>query len=204
MDELTAFFITCFISVLAITNPLSTIPLFLSIMKNEPPQERRKTAFRVGLVAFVVLLFFSLTGFLLFQVYSITIEAFRIAGGVLIFMIGMRMLFPSAQPHTAQHVASQAYLVPLAIPMTSGPGAITTVVVLASQAKNFWLELALWIAIFLACFTNYLVLRYSEIINRRLGEEGMGAMIRIMGLIVCSIGVQFIINGLKAAFPVLA
>ncbi|VVB99604.1 MarC family integral membrane protein [uncultured archaeon] len=204
MDPVLEFGITAFISIFAIINPLSTIPVFLSLMKNEQLEERHKVAFRSSLVAFCVLVFFALTGFFLFQIYSITLEAFRIAGGVILFVIGMGMLFPKPQNSLSHLESRQSYLVPLAIPMTSGPGAITTAIVLASQATNAWLEITLWVAIFIACAINFFVLRYSDIIKRRVGEEGVMAMVKIMGLLVCAVGVQFMINGLKVAFPLLA
>jgi len=203
MGDLLAFGISAFISVFAIMNPLSTIGLFLSLTKNETPEEKGKIAFRTSLVAFCVLVFFSITGFLVFQIYGITIEAFRIAGGIVLLILGMRMLFPPAQTGTPQY-SGQIYIVPLGIPMTSGPGAITTVIVLASQATNFWMEAVLWIAVFCACTLNYLVLKFSRGISQVLGSEGVTALIKIMGLLVCAVGVQFMINGLKVAFPLLA
>ncbi|MCX8196970.1 MAG: MarC family protein [Candidatus Micrarchaeota archaeon] len=201
MDTLLQFFLSSFISILAIINPISTIGVFLSMLRNVHPKERHKIALNVSIVAFFVLLFFSITGYLVFQIYSITIEAFRIAGGLVLLLIGIRMIFP--QPHQSHPTVTQSYVVPLAIPMTSGPGAITTSVVLASQATSFLHEIALWTAIFFACVVNFLVLRFSDSINRKLGDSGLSALVKIMGLIVCSIGVQFIIVGLKASFPVL-
>jgi len=203
-SEIWTFFVTCFISVLAITNPLSTIGLYLSLMKNENADERAKVAFRSSLVAFCVLVFFALTGFFIFQIYGITIESFRIAGGVILMIIGLNMLFPPKSESGKSSVSSgQVYIVPLAIPMTSGPGAITTVVVLASQAANYWFEASLWSAIFLACAINFVVLRFSNLIDRKVGKDGIAAMVKIMGLLVCAVAVQFMINGLRAAFPLL-
>lgn len=204
MEPSLLFFATCFISVIAIINPLSTIGVFLSLLRNDPPSERHKVAFRSSLAAFCVLIFFAITGYFVFQIYSITIDAFRIAGGMVLFYIGMRMLFPPAGDEHKHVPGAQVYLVPLAIPFTSGPGAITTVVVLASQATDIWLEAALWAAVFAACAANYLVLRYSDIINQRLGQTGVTSLVKIMGLLVCAVGVQFVITGLKAAFPLLA
>ncbi|MEM4348793.1 MAG: MarC family protein [Candidatus Anstonellaceae archaeon] len=202
MSVVLEFFITSFISMLAIINPISTIGVFLSLMRNIHPQERNKIAFKASLTAFSILFFFSITGYLIFQIYSITIEAFRIAGGLILLVIGMRMIFP---PQHQQHPTTiQSYIVPLAVPLTSGPGAITTAVVLASQATTFLHEIALWVAIFLACAVNFLVLRFSSTIDQKLGKEGISALIKIMGLLVCSIAVQFIINGIKGAFPILS
>lgn len=203
MDPLPAYFVTAFISVLAIVNPLSTIGLYLSLTQGNS-SGRNKIAFQTSLFAFCVLVFFSLSGFLVFQIYGITVEAFRIAGGAVLMVIGMRMLFPSGAPSDRHSAGKQIFIFPLGVPMTSGPGAITTVVVLASQATNFWYELALWVAIFLACAANFIVLRFSAAIYNRVGKAGVEAMIKIMGLLVCAVAVQFVITGLLAAFPVLA
>ncbi len=198
-----AFAFTAFISILAITNPFSTIGIFLSLTKGQKNQEKSRVAFLTSIVAFVVLIIFAVSGFFIFQIYSITIESFRIAGGLILFIIGTRMLFTSETSGKGSLNVAQAYVVPLAIPMTSGPGAITTTVVLASQAVTLWHEFALWCAIFLACAINYFVLKHSDVIDRTLGKEGVGAMTKIMGLLVCALGVQFVITGVRAAFPIL-
>jgi multiple antibiotic resistance protein len=206
MEVESTFFITAFISIIAIINPLSTIGLFLSLTRNAHPVERNKIAFMSSLAAFLVLVFFALTGYLVFQIYSITIEAFRIAGGAILLIIGMRMTFPgkdSAHGGASEYAGKHIYIVPLAIPMTSGPGAISTAVVLASQASSALHEVALFIAFFLACAINYIVLRFSSAIYKKIGPDAVEAMIKIMGLLVCAVAVQFMINGLKVAFPIL-
>lgn len=202
MDYAT-FGLTAFISIFAIINPFSTIGLFISLTKGQKESVKHRTAFMTSVVAMVVLIVFAISGFFIFQIYSITIEAFRIAGGIVLFIIGYRMLFRQEGDGKSAQDIGQAYIVPLAIPMTSGPGAITTTVVLASQAVTLWHEFALWIAIFAACAINYFVLRHSDIIDRKLGKEGVAAMNKVMGLLVCALGVQFIIVGLRAAFPIL-
>lgn len=203
-DPTLEFAFTSFIAIMIIINPLSTIGLFLSLTKNDKETERHKIAFMSSLTAFLVLVFFALTGFLIFQLYGITLEAFRIAGGVILLIIGLRMLFPPANERKEIHVGAQAWLVPLAIPMTSGPGAITTAVVLSTQVTNPMLEIALWVAIFVACAINFIVLRNAGMVDKRIGPTGAEALIKIMGLLVCAVGVQFMITGLKAAFPLLS
>jgi len=166
--------------------------------------EQNRIAFKSSLVAFVVLFFFAFTGLWLFKIYSITLDSFRIAGGIALLIIGLRMLFPSEQKQKQDVKKDMIEIVPLAIPMTSGPGAISTVVVLAGQVSGLWQEFVLWGAIFAACAINFLVLRFSGRIYKYVGEEGLSAITRVMGLLVCAIGVQFMVNGLKAVFPVLA
>jgi len=204
VEPLEAYLLTSLIAMLAIINPLSTIGVFLGLTKGMKTQEQNRIAFRTSLVAFVVLFFFAFTGLWLFKIYSITLDSFRIAGGIALLIIGLRMLFPAEQKKSRDLRKDMIEIVPLAIPMTSGPGAISTVVVLAGQVSGLMQEFALWIAIFIACAINYMVLRFSERIYKIIGEEGLSAITRVMGLLVCAIGVQFIVTGLKAVFPVLA
>ena len=203
MDPIVTFAIAAFISVLAIINPLSTIGIYLSLTRDMEQHKRHAVAFQASLAAFCVLFFFSLTGFLVFQIFGITIDAFRIAGGMVIFIIGMDILFPREGAKHEHSISPQAYLTPLAIPLTSGPGAITTVVVLSSQANNLWLELVLWSVIFVACVVNFIILRHSVSISRKIGSGGVEALNKLVGLLVCAVGVQFVINGLLAVFPIL-
>ena len=204
MDQEMAFFITSFISMMVIINPFSTIATLISLTKGAGKGERERAAFMASVVAFCVLVFFALSGFLVFQLYSITLEAFRIAGGLVLLLIGLNMFTPDDKKLKHPVFDRHSFVVPLAIPMTSGPGAITTAVVLASQASTAWYAIALWIAILAACAVNYIVLRFADPIQHALGEDGTAAMTKIMGLLVCAVGVQFIITGLKVAFPLLA
>jgi multiple antibiotic resistance protein len=204
MDPTLTFGIAAFISVLAIINPVSTIAVFLTLTRKMKAHMQNVIAFRSSLAAFCVLFFFALTGFLVFQLFDITIDAFRIAGGIVIFVIGMRILFPPEHDSNEDGAGESVYLMPLAVPMASGPGAITTVVVLASQATSFGLEFVLWSAIFLACAVNFIVLRFSGGIRKAIGNNGVAVLNKIMGLIICAVGVQFVITGLISVFHVLA
>lgn len=199
------FFILVFVPLMAIINPLSTIGIFLSLTKGLVREERHKIAFRTSIVAFCILFFFAVSGFWIFNIYSITIDSFRIAGGIALLTIGMHMLFPPKGEHKgADDGGSQIYIVPLAIPMTSGPGAITTTIILSGNIPDLWHQFMFWGAIFCACTINYLALRFSENIDRLVGKEGIAALVKIMGLVVCSIAIEFITAGLKHVFPILA
>lgn len=206
MDPTVAdFFMTAFFAVLVIVNPFSTIGVFLTMTKSLGAAERHRIVLLSTITALCVLLIFSISGFWIFQLYSITIDAFRTAGGIALFAIGFRMLFGEARGVPARKGAhSTIYLFPLAIPLTSGPGAITTVVVLASNVQSFMHEAALWAAIAAAMVANYAVLVFSERIEKILGSEGLTVLTKLMGLMVCSTAVQFIATGLKALFPVLS
>ncbi len=202
--DIIAFAVTAFISVIAIMNPLSTTGLFITLTKGEGKAQKHRIAIKTSKTSFFILIFFAITGFLVFQIYSITLEAFRIAGGIVLLVIGMQMMFPSQEKEGRHSFGSQIYLIPLSIPMSAGPGAITTVIVLASQTIDFWHQLVLWVAILFACSVNFFVLRSSDVINRKLGAHGITALVKIMGLLVCAVAVQFMIDGLKATFGVLA
>ena len=204
MEPELAFFFTSFVSMMVIVNPFSTIATLISLTRGAKPGERERAAFMSSVVAFCVLVFFALSGFLVFQLYSITLEAFRIAGGMVLLLVGLKMFSPDEKKASRHRFDMHSFVVPLAIPMTAGPGAITTAVVLASQAQSAWAAIALWAAIFAACAINYVVLHFSPAIQRALGVDGTEAMTKVMGLMVCAVGVQFIITGLKIAFPLLA
>ncbi|MFH1306995.1 MAG: MarC family protein [Candidatus Micrarchaeota archaeon] len=195
------YFLTSLIAILVILNPLSTIGVFLSLTKGMKKIEKYKVAFRSSLAAFCILFFFALTGFWIFQIYSITIDAFRIAGGIALMALGINMLFSNRGKEHEKGDFEQIYLVPLAIPLASGPGTITATIVLAGNVLDLVHQFLLWGVLFVACAINYVALRFSENIDRLLGRDGIAAMVKIMGLLVLSVGVQFIITGLKGEFP---
>lgn len=202
-ENILGYFVSSFIALVVLINPISTIGVFLTLTKKWSKEKQYRTAFLASLTAFCILFFFAITGFWIFKIYSITIDAFRIAGGIALLIIGMNMLFPKDNEQKHEADFEQIYIVPLAIPLASGPGAITATIVLAGQVPSIIHEFAFWAAIFCACVLNYVALRFSHKIDRFLGNDGLLAMLKIMGLLVSSIGVQFILEGLKQVFPIL-
>jgi multiple antibiotic resistance protein len=154
----------------------------------------------------------ALVGGIILQLFGITIEAFRIVGGILLFLIGMEMIY--ARTSRSKLTATEKYesieaedisVTPLAIPMIAGPGAITTTIVLMNQAMGSIPDIAMiLIAIIIAIFLTYLMMVRSDTIVSRIGQKEFRAINRLMGMLLIAIAVQFVISGLSSAFPVLA
>ncbi len=203
-DAIVAFALLCFTSLLAIINPLSVAPMYLALTQGYPVAHRRRTL-RSGIItAFLVLLVFALLGGTIFQLFGITIHAFRIAGGIIFFGIGMDMLQAkrsrgkATEEEEREATTREAVgVTPLGIPMITGPGAITTVMVLMTQATT-----ALRVAVVLGAVIAVLAIAWISLsaaprLVGFFGQTGLNVMTRIMGLLVAVIGVQFIVDGAR-------
>lgn len=192
----------------AITNPFYVVPSFIAITADYNHDETRAIARKVVRNAFFILLFFLITGELLFYVFGITIGAFQVGGGILLLLIGLNMIFETQQARQAKRAAweqdaqerDDVTLVPLAIPLLSGPGTITTVLVLKSGAPAWYYLFGVLLAIVLALGLVYLAFVRAKAINRYLGRMGIAAVTKIMGLILIAVSVQFVANGITALF----
>lgn len=207
MDEaLAKFALLCFTSLLAIINPLSVTPMYLALTDGYPPAQRRRTLHQGMMTAFAVLVVFALVGGSIFQVFGITIDAFRIAGGILFFGIGMDMLQArrargktTAEEEEEGRGKESVGVTPLGIPMITGPGAITTVMVLMTQANTRARLLVVLGAVVAVLSISYAVLIAAPRLMRFFGQTGLNVMTRIMGLLVTVVGVQFVLDGLGTA-----
>ncbi len=204
MEPLGTFALLCFTSLLAILNPLSAVPLYLALTEGHTPAARRHTVHQAIPSAFVVLLVFAFVGGTIFQLFGITIDAFRIAGGILFFGIGLDMLQAKrSRVKTTEEEEREAStrpvvgVTPLGIPMLSGPGAITTVMVLMTQATTFSRVIVVFGAIVAVLLVAWIVLASAPTLIGHFGQTGLNVMTRIMGLLVTVIGVQFIIDGAR-------
>ncbi|HET6679759.1 MAG TPA: NAAT family transporter, partial [Gemmatimonadaceae bacterium] len=207
-DTLGAFALLCFSSLLAVLNPLSVAPIYLSLTDGYTRANQLRTLRTAITTGGVVLIFFSLLGGTLFQLFGITLEAFRIAGGVILFGIGIDMLQAKqsrvrATPEEEEEGLQKedVAITPLGIPLIVGPGSITTVMVLTGSASTTWHLVVLFLAIVTILGIVFTVLAMAPRIVARVGQTGLNVMTRIMGLLLTVIGVQFIIDG---AQPVLA
>jgi multiple antibiotic resistance protein len=207
-----AFALLSFTSLFAITNPLVAAPLFMAITEGHTPQEKLRTLRLAVTTGAVVLVTFALLGGAIFQFLGVTIHAFRIAGGIIIFGMAAEMLQakPSRLKSTSEEeaealVKSQVGITPLGVPMIVGPGAITTVMVLAGDAPGFFHVVSLFGAMALVLGSIYLVLRAAPWITELLGQTGVNVLTRIMGLLLAVVAVQFVIDGVQAVLgPMLA
>ncbi len=196
-----------FTSILFIVDPFAVIPTFLAMTERDPPAQRRVLARRGAWTCAITLIAFTLGGSLIFKIFGITIGAFKIAGGVLIGLNALDMVQArrSQQRETAVEKAEGIQkedigIMPLGVPMLAGPGAISTVMVLALGAKSVAAMAAVYISIVLTALITFLVLSAASMVERRLGQTGMRILTRLMGLVLCAIAAQFIIDGIKLSF----
>jgi multiple antibiotic resistance protein len=193
-------------SIFFLVDPFAAVPSFLAITVAETAQERRGIARRASLTCFCILTGFAAGGKLLFEILGITLPAFEIAGGLILLLIGLEMLQArrSATHETPSETAEgtqkeDASVIPLGIPILAGPGAISTVMVLVAQARSLWQYAVLLAAIAITALVSYIVLAGAEGVRRVLGETGIRILMRLMGLLLTAIAIQFVLNGLTHA-----
>jgi len=186
-----------FTSLFTVINPISAAPIFVGMTDRASPAQRRQSALKASLAAGTILLIFEAAGGLIFSFFGITVPAFQIAGGVLFTMISIKTLNNGREEVDAEEAAgTDPSIVPLAIPTIAGPGAISTVMALVGQATIFPQRVALASAIGANIVLTWIILLAAPTIVVRIGRTGQRIAAKIMGLITCVIGVQFIINGL--------
>lgn len=206
MNGLAQFALVTFTSVLFIVDPIAAVPTYLVITQLESPLERRRTARRACIAMTVLLIFFGATGTLLFRAFGITLPAFRTAGGLILWFVAMDMLRGERRTQEGREELDEGQakedvaFTPLAIPMLAGPGAISTVIVIAGQARGLMENVIVYGAIALTGAISYLSLRLGEPLLGRLGKTGIRVVTRIMGLILAAVAVQFVFSGIQEAF----
>lgn len=200
-----------FTSVFFIVDPFAVIPSFLAMTYRDSPTQRRVLARRGSWMCAITLIAFALTGSMIFKIFGITIGAFKIAGGILIGLNALDMVQArqSTQRETPVEKAEGIQkddigIMPLGVPMLAGPGAISTVMVLALGAKTPATIAAVYVSIALTAVLTYYVLSAAILVERRLGQTGMRILTRLMGLVLCAIAVQFILDGIKLSFAKIA
>jgi multiple antibiotic resistance protein len=199
------FATTAFVSILFLVDPPGTVPAFMALTARYTPERRRRTALVASTVATLTLMCFAAVGNVVFRGLGLTLPAFQIAGGVILFLVALDMI--RAQRSTQERPeelkegeeANDVAVAPLAIPMLAGPAALSTVAVLMAQAKDTAEASLVYLAIALTGLICYVTLRLAGPIQKRLGTTGVHILGRVLGLVLAGIGVQFILNGLKAA-----
>jgi len=193
-----------FTSILFIVDPFAAVPSFLAMTERDPAPLRRRMARRGAWTAAITLAAFALGGTLIFRLFGITLGAFKIAGGVILGLGALDMVQArrSQQKETPVEQAEGVQkedvgIIPLGVPMLAGPGAISTVMVLTGDAKGWVPLLAVYGAIALTAWASYVTLAAASGVERRLGQTGMRVLTRLMGLVLCAIAVQFIVDGIK-------
>lgn len=200
--------ITVLISLFIIIDPPGNLFPYLALSAGFAPAAARGLAWRACLYAFLILALFMVVGRILLQVFGITLPAFQIAGGLILFRIAIDML--EARGHfnridTSSSLNAADYrdvaLVPLAVPLLSGPGAISTVLVLTSRSKNYLEDLLILLSLALIFLLTYVCFRFAQPLSSFLKETRIRLLTRLMGLIMAALAVQFVLEGLMAAFP---
>ncbi|HJX52572.1 MAG TPA: MarC family protein [Polyangia bacterium] len=211
MHDVISFALVAFPSLVVIINPVMVTSVFITLTSNATPQAKRAIIRKTTIIAFIVLLVFAISGTLVFKFFSITIGAFQIAGGIILFSVAMGMLHATASrtrqtPEEMDEAMSRddIAVVPLAIPMVSGPGAITTVIVLSGEARAIPNMAILFLAIVVAMVIVFVMLRNAARIQKYLGPSGLNITTRLMGLVLAAIAVQFVIRGVESVLPELA
>jgi multiple antibiotic resistance protein len=189
-----SFALLAITSVVAVVEPGSNVAIYLSLTEGTSREEKRRIVGKAMKIAFVVLAFFAIAGKLVFTLFNITISAFEIAGGVLLVDLALRMLHPRKDEYTREELEDVA-IVPLAFPLTAGPGSITTVMLLMSQASGLVEWPFVFVAILVSVLLSYIGMTYADRLVKWLGEEGLHVVTKIMAIVVLAIAVQFMING---------
>lgn len=202
MTDTISFGLLCITSFFTLINPLGTMPVFMSMTADLTVDERNKTAKKASVVSFFTIIAFAVTGQLLFNFFGISVNSFRVVGGVIFFIMGMDMLqarlgHVKIKDDEVKKYITDISVTPLAIPMICGPGAITNAIVLMEDATTFLKKIVLLVSISLIMMLTYFILYSSSRLIKLLGQTGINVMMRIMGLIVMVIAVEFFFSGLK-------
>lgn len=202
---LVRFSVLALSSIFFLVDPFAAIPSFIAITNGVDSARRKRMARKAALTCFIVLTSFALAGKVIFDIFGITLPAFEIAGGLVLLLIGLDMLEAKRSPtqeasgDTEEAAAKEdAGIVPLGIPMLAGPGAISSVMVLVGTVPNIWHWQmgAILGAIAITCLVSYGVLASAGKIKTVLGETGIRILVRIMGLLLVALAMQFFVNGL--------
>jgi multiple antibiotic resistance protein len=191
-------------SVFFLVDPFAAIPSFLAITESADPARRKRMARKGALTAFIVLTTFAVAGQFIFKMFGITLPAFEIAGGLILMLIGLDMLQAKRSPTQETHgdteeatAKEDAGIVPLGIPMLAGPGAISSVMVLVGQVPTFWgwQMGAILGSITITALVSYWVLAAASRVRQVMGETGIRILVRIMGLLLVALAMQYFVNG---------
>ncbi len=183
-----------------IMDPIGNVPLFLSTLKNVPIERRRKIIIRELFIALLVLLFFMFIGKYILQLLQIAQSSLGIAGGIMLFIIAIKMIFPGRGNLFHHSDSMEPLVVPLAVPLIAGPSAIAAVILMMAQEPSRWLE---WmVALVVAWLIAGIILVSSEALGRRLGVRALLAIERLMGILLMLVSVDLILDGIKQTFNI--
>jgi len=201
-QELLTIALLYFTSFFTLINPLGSMPVFLTMTAKLSKAERLKTALKATVTALITLIFFAFAGQMLFDFFGISVNSFRVVGGIIFFVMGYDMLnarfssFKSIPEESIKEYIDDISITPLGIPMIAGPGAITNAIVLMEDSTDFVLKILLLGTIIFTMFLTLIIYMGGTRITKFLGETGNKIMLKLMGLIVMVIAVEFFFAGL--------
>jgi multiple antibiotic resistance protein len=187
-----------FLTLFVIIDPVGITPIYVALVKNRAADEQAKIADRAVLVAAIILLLAGLGGAYLLHYLGISIEALQIAAGVLLFKLAFDMIFVESDPEVNEDQGGQdVSIFPLAIPLIAGPGALTSILVLSQETSNYYLGLLVVLsATALVLLITYILLRFSSYLSASLHPTGINVVIRVFGVLVAALSVQYMADGL--------
>ena len=204
------------VALLVLINPFSALSIYLDLTQDHSTKEKRRIARTAALAVFIVIVVFALSGGILLKVLGISVGSFQVGGGILVLLIAISLMNgndnpakPKIDPNSEEHHHAQQVrrnekaiaVVSIAIPITIGPGGISTVIIYSSAAKNYSDIALIIISGFLVSLICYLILIVAGRISKRLGTTGLTILNRIMGMMLAAISVEIIVAGLKSIFP---
>ena len=204
------FGLAAFVTLLVVVDPPGVVPIYVALTKDEQPARRRAILIRAVLIAFGVALFFLVAGRAVLSYLGVTVHAFSISGGVLLFVAAMPMLFgqrgglQAPEPKERGSVGHDISVFPLAMPLLSGPGAIATILLLTSQAGGDLKKLAaIGIAIAVVFLVSFVALYLGARLIGLVGEGGVHIATRVMGIVLAALAVQYVLNGVTGYYQLL-
>ncbi|HBC2142085.1 TPA: YchE family NAAT transporter [Vibrio cholerae] len=206
-----AIFLQFFLGLVAAVNPVGIMPVFVSLTGHMTLEEKNKTAATANIAVAIILIIALLAGQMLLDLFSISLDSFRVAGGLLLLSIAFSMMSgklgedkQNKQEKSEYISREQIAVVPLAMSLMAGPGAISSTIVYGSRYPNMLDTLGIILTVVAFSFCSWLLFRSAPYIVRLLGQTGINVITRIMGLILGALGIEFIANGLRNLFPGLA
>lgn len=203
LDEI----ISSFVVLWAVVDPFGTIPVFIAVTKGYEEKEKKRIARHASFVSFGILLFFLVVGEAVLKKVGVPLSAFQISGGIILFLFAINMIFGHSKPEEELQLlknGSETAIFPLAIPSIAGPGAILAVVLLADNSRFSILSQVITVSLIgIVLFANFLLMRFSNVINKRIGNSGAIVISKVMGLILASMAANNILMGIKEFFKIL-
>ena len=203
--------ITVFMGFFAMLNPIGNIPVFLGMVQDLDKKTKNRVALRATLTAFIIIAVFAIFGHIIFRMFGITVPAFQIAGGIIVFIIGFQMLNSKENPIHAQsseekeqmlQIAHDMAISPLGIPLLAGPGTITTAMNFVGAEKSVTNVILVVVIFGIMCLITYLLFVSSRVIAEKINPALLKVVSRIMGLILAVIAVQMMINGIEGTIDI--